>query len=114
MGPVGLLEWLADLPGGATVREVRKAVGLHWHSGCRHCGQVIVNFCGEHGFEDGAPWYHSTGSRGCRAASADGNAAGVPLDESLDRRWTAAPGGSASEQAYDSCHACRLLVRSDG
>jgi hypothetical protein len=47
---------------------------------CRYCGKPITQF--------GDTWLHSAGGRGCRAATFDPD---VGWDDSLDRKWRAAP-----------------------
>jgi hypothetical protein len=47
---------------------------------CRYCGKEISRF--------GDTWLHATGGRGCRAATFDPD---VGWDDSLDRKWRAAP-----------------------
>jgi hypothetical protein len=111
MDRIELLEFLADLPGDLTVAQMLGpfGLGMHWHGGCNHCGKPIVNFGGDHGYEDGKPWFHSTGSRGCRAASVDGKPIEVTWDQSLHPTWKATPGGQWDEQTYADCHVCALL-----
>ena len=78
-----ILKLIEKLPAELTVGELRAYVTrLTEHAACKHCGQEISRF------SDG-PWKHEPNDeRGCRAASFR-NESG--WDDSLDRRWMAAP-----------------------